>query len=110
MGTIDHLTYLKDFLEEHQELSTTLRVVFGDSEQKLVVGKGHFCLIMTNDHDIQITYVYYVPRVAKHLTLIGQITDNRPWYISIKTTKAIVCLKQGLIYPMIVRQIEKLST
>ena len=42
-------------------------VVFGDSEQKLVVGKGHFCLIMTNDHDIQITYVYYVPRLAKHL-------------------------------------------
>ena len=42
MGTIDHLTYLKDFLEEHQELSTPLSLVFGDHGQKLVAGKVTF--------------------------------------------------------------------
>ena len=33
---------------------------------------------MTTDHHIEMTYVYYVPRVTtKHLMLVGQATNNR---------------------------------
>ena len=67
MGPTHHLTYRRDWLEEYQELSTPLGVVFGDNGQKLVVGKGNICLIMANDNHIKIVNVYYVPRVAKHL-------------------------------------------
>ena len=61
MGTIDHLTYLKDFLEEHQELSTPLRVVFGNNGQKVVVGKDKLGLIMVNNHHIKLhMYIMYL--------------------------------------------------
>ena len=58
------------------ELSTPLRVVFGENGQKLAVGKGNICLIMTNDHRINIPYVYYVPISVKHFLSLGQATNN----------------------------------
>ena len=70
-GATHHLTYWKDWLDEYQELSTPLTVVFGDNGQKLAVGKGNICLIMANDNHIGMRNVYYVPRVAKHLLSIG---------------------------------------
>ena len=64
IGATHHLTYRKDWLKDYQELSTPLRVVFGDNGQKLAVGRGNICLIMENDNHIKITDVYYVPGVS----------------------------------------------
>ena len=68
-----HLTYL----ESIKNCQPPLRVVFGDNEQKSHEN-ANICLIMTTDHHIEMTYVYYVPRVTtKHLMLVGQATNNR---------------------------------
>ena len=75
---------------------------------------------MAKDNHIRITYVYYVYGVAKHLPSFGQATNNG---MTIECTenramihlpkgksKAIVCPKQGHLYPVAVRQIDALST
>ena len=75
---------------------------------------------MANDNHIKITDVYYVPGVTKHLLSVGQatnkgmtieFTDNRAMiHLQKDKIKAIVCPKQGHIYPGAARQSEALST
>ena len=75
---------------------------------------------MANDNHIKITDVYYVPGVAKHLLSVGQATNNgltiefiENWamiHLHKGKGKAIVCPKQGHLYPVAAKQIEALST
>ena len=119
-GATHHLAYWKDWLEDYQELSTPLRVVFEDNGQKLEVGKGNICLIMANDNHIKITDLYCILGEAKHLLPVGratnngltiEFTENRAMiHLHKNKSKAIVCPKQGHIYPGAARQSEALST
>ena len=75
-GATHHLTYRKDWLENYQELSTPLKVTFGDKGQKVAVGKGNIKLRLISNHVVQILDLYFVLGIAKHLLSVGQATTK----------------------------------
>ena len=61
IGATHHLTYRKDWLDNHQELPIPLKVTFGDKGQKVAVGKGNIKLRLISNHVVQISDIYFVP-------------------------------------------------
>ena len=120
IGATHHLTYRKDWLENYQELSTPLKVTFEDKGQKVAVGKGNIKLRLIGNHVVQISDIYFVPGIAKHLLSVGQATAKG---MTIKFSKQqatlyiqddqheikIVCPKQGQLYPVKANQGEALA-
>ena len=110
-GATHHLTYRKDWLDNYQELPIPLKVTFGDKGQKVAVGKGNIKLRLISNHVVQISDIYFVPGIAKHLLSVGQATAKG---MTVKFSKQeatlyiqddqheikIVCPKQGQLYPV----------
>ena len=66
--------YRKDWINCYQVLSNPLSVTFGDNKRKTAIDKGSIQLRLSDNHEITVPNVYYVPGLAKHLLSVGQAT------------------------------------
>ena len=51
-----------------------MKVTFGDKGQKVVVRKGNIKLGLIGNHLVQISDIYFVPGIPKHLLSVGRDT------------------------------------
>ena len=110
-GATHHLTYRKDWLNFYQILSNPLSVTFGDNGRKTAIGKGSIQLRLSDNHEITVPNVYYVPGLAKHLLSVGQATVDGLiiqfckekailFFKNGNTSTQLVCPKEKHLYPI----------
>ena len=104
-------SYTSPHISFYQILSNPLSVTFGDNGRKTAIGKESIQLRLSDNHEITVPNVYYVPGLAKHLLSVGQAIVHELiiqfckekailFFKNGNTSTQLVCPKEKHLYPI----------